>query len=128
MTRRSDQPGIARVQHVGTETEAFDRAGTEVLDEHVGVVDESQHRVETALGLQVEHDAALAPSEQLPRVGVAALGREPAHAAHTVARRRLDLDDRRPEIGEVPGGAGPCEDRRHVDDTHTFQGIHGAEG
>ncbi len=60
-------------------------------------------RVEPGVGLEVEHDGPLAPAEQLPRVRVAAVGREPAHAAHAVAGRRFDLDHVGAEVGEVTG-------------------------
>ena len=37
---RDHQPRVAVEQRVGREAEALERAGPEVLDEHVGVVDE----------------------------------------------------------------------------------------
>jgi len=49
------------------------------------VVREAEQCVASRIGLQVEHDCALVPPEELPRVGIATLGREPAHAAHAVA-------------------------------------------
>ena len=83
------EPGVARVQHVGTEAEPLERAGPEVLDQHVGAGREVEQRRAPGVGLEVADDAALAPAEQLPRVRVAAFGREPAHAAHAVAARAL---------------------------------------
>ena len=90
--------------------------GPEVLDEHVGAGRQVEQRREPGVGLQVADDAALAPAEQLPRVRVAALGREPAHAANTVSGRRFHLDHVGAEVGEVARRAGAGEHRRHVDD------------
>ena len=75
------------------------------------------------VGLQVEHDRALVPAEQLPRVRVAALGREPTHAAHAVTGRRLDLHDVGAEVGEVAGRARAREHRRHVDHPQTRRAL-----
>ena len=76
------------------------------------------------VGLEVEHDGALVAAEQLPRVRVAALGREPTHAPHTVARGRFDLDDVGAEVGEVAGRARTGEHRRHVDDAQPLERLH----
>ena len=104
--------------------EAFECAGPEVLDEHVGFGREIEQPLPVSVGLQVEHDAPLAPSEQLPCVGVATGGREPAHAAHTVTGGGFDLDDVGPEVGEVTRRARTREHRRHVDDPQTRECLH----
>ena len=51
--------------------------------------------VAAGVGLEVEHDRPLVPTEQLPRVRVAALGREPTHAANTVTARATRPSRRR---------------------------------
>ena len=112
------------MQHLRADAEAFERAGPEVLDEHVGVVGQPQQGVATVGGLQVEHDGALVPAEQLPRVGVAALGWEPPYTPDTVSARRLDLHDVGAEVGEMAGRARPREHRRHVDHTQIFERLH----
>ncbi len=88
------------------------------------VVGELEQRVAAHVGLEVEHDAALAASEQLPRVRVAALGREPTHAPHAVTGGRLDLDHVGTEVGEVPRGAGAGEHRCHVDHPQPVERLH----
>ncbi len=52
---------------------------------------------------------------------------DPPEASGPVATRRLDLDDVRAEVGEVPSRAGTCDDRRHVDDPDAVERLHGAQ-
>ena len=85
---------------------------------------EREQRVATAVRLEVEHDGALVAAEQLPRIRVAALGREPTHAANAVAGRRFDLDDVGAEVAEVTGRARTGEHRRHVDDAQPVERLH----
>ncbi len=119
-----DQPRIPCEQHVGAEPESFDRARPEVLDQHVGIGGERDQRIATRVGLEVEHDRALVPTEQLPRVRVAAFGWEPPHPAHTVTRRRLDLDHVGTEVREMARRARTREHGRHVDHPQTVERLH----
>ena len=72
------------------ELQALHRARREVLDEHVGGLDQVEQRLATGVGLQVEHHAALVGVEHHELVGLDRLvGPEP----QLLAAGRFDLDD-----------------------------------
>ena len=80
---RDHEPRVDRVEASRAEAPALERAGPEVLDQHVGVGGERRQQV-GALGLaEVERDRALVAAERLPPQGDAVLGR--AVAARGVA-------------------------------------------
>ena len=85
------------------EPEPCGRSGGEVLDEHVGPL---QQRVEHARDpriLEIERNALLAPVEP-DEIARLAVHRSVVRAGEVARARPLDLDDPRPEVGELPGG------------------------
>src|SRR6185295_11851572 len=104
---------------------ALDNARPEVLDEHVGAVDEPhQHRLPARV-LQVEGNRALVPVvvEIVRRHAAAPVG----DVAGEVALEALDLDDVGPLVGEEHGGRRAGDDAGQVDDADAVQGSwHGA--
>ncbi len=56
---RVDDARVDRAHHVGAEPQPLDRAGGEVLDEHVGLAGEFLDQIEAALVLQVDGDGFL---------------------------------------------------------------------
>ena len=93
------------MQHVGPEAEALERAGTEVLDQHVGVDDQTgAARRGRSVGLQVERDRPLVAVDQLPPQALAVARVAPRQVAQAVATvGPLDLDHVGAEVGEVAG-------------------------
>ena len=117
-----DQVGVAGQEDVGAETEAFEGAGPEVLDQHIGPVEQGQHRLPSLVVLEVEHDRPLAAPEQLPEEGDAVAGVPPAHRARRVPRLgALHLDDVRAEVGQVAGTARAGQHRGAVHDPQARQ-------
>ena len=110
-------------EFVGQQTEGLELARPEVLDHHVGGGDEATQHLEFLGLLQVEHDAALAPTGQLPEQRDVVGRIAPPHGPHGVARSRtLDLDDIGTEVGEMTGAAGAGEHGGHVDDPQIGEG------
>ena len=70
--------------------EALHGARREVLDEHVGGLDQVEQRLATGLGLQVQHDTALVGVEHHELVGLDRLVRA---EAKLLTAGWLDLDD-----------------------------------
>ena len=89
-------------QPLDREAELRDRAGLEVLHEHVGL---REHRGEQRLvvGLREIEDDQLLAAVEPDEIGALAV-RDVVVAAREVALRALDLDDARAGIGE-PAGA-----------------------
>ena len=86
------------------------------------------HRLEPLIGLEVEHDGALVPSEDLPHEGLVIRRIAPPHAAGPVAGRRFHLDDVGAEVAEVLRRAGTRQHGRHVHDPEPLQRLHRAGG
>ena len=72
------------------ELKALHGARREVLDEHVGGLDQVEQRLATGVGLQVEHHAALVGVEHHELVG---LDRLVGAEAQLLTAGWLDLDD-----------------------------------
>ncbi len=116
-------PGHDEVRAAGeqdrgrVEAQPLQGAGPEVLDEHVGGVDEAEERVAFGRRLEVEGDRALVAPDQLPPEGDVVVGVPPAHApgAVTAAVGTLDLDDVGPEVPEVPRRPGAGDDGGQVE-------------
>jgi hypothetical protein len=58
--RIGSPPRVGRAHRLGAQAEPVHHAGTEVLDDHVGRLDQPPRRLAALVLLQVEHDAALA--------------------------------------------------------------------
>ena len=99
-----DERRTAIEQHVGSEPEPFERARAEVLDEHVGTVDQPEQHVAVGGVLQVERDRPLVAVDELPPQAGSVTGIAPRHVAQRIAAvRSLDLDDIGAEVGQVAG-------------------------
>ena len=92
-----------RARRAGAPRPSRSAARREVLHEHVGALQQPEHRLDVARGLEVEGDALLGPVEPHE------VARHPVHGLVVAAREvpgagPLDLDHPRAEVGEVPGG------------------------
>ncbi len=113
---RDHQRWSAGEQHVGPEPEALERAGAEVLDEHVGLGDQAQEHLAVGVGLQIERDRPLVAVDELPPQAAAVAWVAPGHVAQRVtAVGSFDLDDVGAEVGEVAGAVRAGEHRREVE-------------
>ena len=98
---RVDEARVHGPERVGIDAEPVLHGGAEVLDEHVGLLDEAEEHGVTLLGGQIDDHRALVAVE-VRAVGTAGCER------HRAARG-LHLDDVGAEVGKLPhaGGAGP---------------------
>ncbi len=109
------QPRVAVEQRGGREAEALERTGPEVLDEHVGIVDERQQDVPIGLDLEVEDDRALVAIDELPPQAFAVARVAPCQTAEGVAVGAFDLDDVGAVVGEVARAVRTGENGRQVE-------------
>ena len=113
-TRQVHEPGVARVQRLEPDAEPVGDAGTERLDEHVGVVDESQEGLAPGIGLEVDrHRAAGAVPHRVPAV-----------RAERVATGWLHLHDVRALLGQEHHAEGTGDAPGEVEDLHTVECTH----
>jgi len=84
------------VQHLRGEPEALELASAEILDQHVGGLNQLQRNV--LLALEIEFHAELVPAVYAEPDGVAPDRRTPA--PERIASGRLDLDHLGAEIGQ----------------------------
>ncbi|MGY4460118.1 hypothetical protein ACVWYI_004078 [Bradyrhizobium sp. LB13.1] len=114
--RAIDQRREFFVQRLVSEAEALHRAGRKVLDQHVGVRDQpSQHRF-AAVGLEVQHDAALVAVHHQEGGRLIADLRRHRMAGVVAIRRFLDLDDVGAHVGQHQGAGRPGHDMGEIDD------------
>jgi hypothetical protein len=106
------------VEHVPADAEAFHHAGPEVLDQHVGGAHQVEQLRRASVGLQVEHDAALAAVEGHEG------GVEPAGLplAEGVSGGGLDLHHVRAHLGQQHGSARARDVGAEVEDTDVAEG------
>ena len=116
VTRVITSRGLRVEQRGGREAEPLERAGPEVLDEHVRIVDERQQDVPVGGDLEVEDDRALVAVDQLPPQAFAIARVAPCEAAEGVATGVFDLDDVGAVVGEVAGAVRTGENGRQVED------------
>ena len=98
---------------------ALDRAGTEVLDEHVAARDQPPQRVETGRRLEVDRERALAAVRGEERRARARAVR--AQVAHEVALERLHLDHVRALIREHHRRDRTRDHAGQVEDADAFE-------
>ena len=123
--RQHHEARVALHERVDPEPEALEDAGAEVLDEHVGAVDELQQHLAVGLGLEVEGDGLLVAvgGEEVRRLAVV-LGadeRRPPPAGVVAAARGLDLDDAGAEVAHHHRGVRPGQGTGEVDDQDAVQ-------
>jgi hypothetical protein len=118
--REEDETGVELVEPLGREAEAVEHPGAEVLDEHVGVDDESAQHLGTVVGLEVEgHRLLVAVAGEEVRRHRLVVGpdeRRAPPAGLVSAVGVLHLDDPRPHVGEHHGAVGSGEGPGEVDD------------
>ena len=106
------QPGVALMQGLPSQSPPLQCPRPEVLDEHVGTVEQPQH------GLPAPRMGELDGDAPLVAVGVGPPERDPvllpAEASQVVAARVLDLDHIRAVVGEQRGRDRPGEDGGRV--------------
>jgi hypothetical protein len=113
---REDQAGILRGQRVPAESPFLERAGQEVLDQHVGLTAEPpQERLPSCVG-QIQGDRALAAGVDLPPE-LAAIP-EPG-AQRIAAPWILDLDDVGAVVAQDGRQDAPRDQAGAVDDSET---------
>ncbi len=103
------------MQRLPAIAELFHRAGAEILDQHVGLVEEPLEDGAVGLGLEVERDRLLAAVDR-GEIGRFAVAEGTVFARVVALARRLDLDHARAHLGHQHGAIGPGEDARQIDD------------
>ncbi len=99
-----------------TEPPTFERAGSEVLAEHIGRADEPPGQVLTAAIAEVARDAASTPAFHCEEQRcVTVEGADPPK--HVTALWILNLDHLGPQLAEDPGAVRCGDTGSHVDDT-----------
>ncbi|MNN47079.1 hypothetical protein D3C81_1614840 [compost metagenome] len=104
------------------EAEFLHAPGFEVLDEHVGGVDQLQHGVAPLRGVDVDGDALFVAVE-----GAKESGSGPQQTTCTVTAGWLDLDDFGTEVTEDHPAGRPHHHVRNFDDTNAVQWKSGHE-
>ncbi len=118
--RGVDEVGIDRLHVVVAEPESVHRSGPEVLDEHVGVLDELADEVGSGGLLEVDDDRAFPAVVVREDAGHPAL--VGAEESHDVAESgRLDLDDVGSLVGEHHRGERPGDHHREVQYLHAVE-------
>ena len=102
--------GLSSRSTVVAEAQSLERAGAHRLDHDMGVSDEVLVRLDARVGLEVEHDRALAPADVQVEQRVA-LDDRPRHLSDVVAAGRFDLDDVGAEVGQMGGDGSRSEHR-----------------
>ena len=116
-----DEPRVDLLQHAVAEAEPVERAGREVLHQHVGAGGQLLEQRLAALRLEVQGEAALVGVQDQEEQALAAV------VGHVGARDvalfgRLQLDDLGAEPGQHLGAGGTCLVVRHVDDADAVEG------
>ena len=114
--------GLAADTLLVSEAEAVYCSRPEVFDHDVGVARQPPGGFDSALLLEVQHDAALVAVHSEERRRLAAHERR-AHVTGIIAAGRfLDLDYVRAHVCQEHRAKRPGEDLAAVDDLHAFQG------
>ena len=101
---------------VGTQTEPLERAGPEVLDQHLGIGHQAAHHLEVDGRLQVEGNRPLVPVDQLPPQTFSVAWVAPGHVAQAVTTvGSLDLDHVGAEIGKIASAIRAGEHGRQIE-------------
>ncbi len=119
--RAVDEPRVQLAERSVAEAEALHGAGTEVLDHHVGLGEETAENGLPVRRLHVEGQALLVAVDRHEIRRLAP--REGRPAARVVALARLlDFDDLCPHVAERHGAEGPGEDAGEIDDAKPREG------
>ena len=119
-----DQARVQLAQHLVAQSQPVHDAGGEILDQHVGLLDQRQEQLPAARLLEVEDDRLLVGVQHDQRIGLdLALA-----AAHHVALRRLDLEHPRAHEGELQAAIGAVVDLAEIEDEHPVEGAADGHG
>ncbi len=105
--------GLLRVQHLGAEPHALERARPIVLDQHVAALDQLEQQLLAARVAQVERDALLVAGIDLP---VQRLAADLPVAQRIALAGVLDLDHLGAEIGQLQRQHVAGDQPRQVED------------
>ena len=114
------EAGVQLRQGLVAHAPAFERAGAEVLDQHVGLLDQLACDVLALGAAQVERDRALVARLHLPPDGGAVLDQAPV-AQRVAGAGRLDLDDVGAEFAERLAGERAGDQLAHLDHAQALQ-------
>ena len=121
--RAQDQPRIARVQRAPSRRPSLSmHAGTEILQHHVGAVDQVPEDLEVGGALRSSTDAALVAVPQ--HEGRALALDEGRRAADRIALRAFDLDHVGAHVGELHAAERTRQMRRQVEDHQPVERAH----
>ncbi|MCY1217566.1 hypothetical protein D9M72_294830 [compost metagenome] len=115
-----DQLRVGRVQRVEIQPPARQRAGAEVLDQHIELRQQAQEDLAPARRAHVERDAALAAVGHLPVQGVV-LGNRLQPAQRIAAVGQFQLDHIGAHVGTQRGGKRAGHHGGHVEDAQSAQ-------
>ena len=111
------------MQRVPAQAPTLQRAGLEVLDQHVGLARQCAHDGLAFLAAQVELHRALVARLHLPPHGGPVAQHAPL-AKRVADAHRLDLDDVGAELGQGLAGKGPGDQLTQFDDLDALQCFH----
>ena len=122
--RAVDEARMPLRERVVAEAPLLHRAGQEILDQHVGALEQArEHRLSGRLA-EIERERALAAIDRGEVGGVAVLVERRAEQARLVAERRLDLDHVRAVVGEHLRAQRTRQHARQVDHPNAVERAH----
>ena len=123
-----DEARVALHEHIGAHTPTLERAGLEVLHEHIAFVEQSESQLLPFRLSKIERDDLLVASEERPPQGtrsVRSVGPNSAPVTHRVALiGGFNLDDLSPEVAQHAPDEGTGEDHpkfEHPEPTEPVQ-------
>ena len=114
---RVDQTWIQSAQGLMAEAQPFHHAGGEVLEHHVGLLDQLLEELATAHLFEIQGDALFVRVQQRKRHG----GFFTAGSSQSLAGRRLHLDHLGARFAEQKACVRPLIDLTQVEYTNAFQ-------
>ena len=125
--RGVDQLRVLGVELLPAVTQLLHRAGTEVLDDDIGLGEQLVENGAVRFGLEVEGDALLAAIDR-GEVGRLPLDERSVGPRVVAALGGFDLDHPGAHLGHQERAVRPRQDARQVDDGDARQGAFGALG
>ena len=119
-----DQLRVQGMQHLPAQAPIFHRSGLEILDQHIGMLRQFQHRFLSMLLAQIERNRALVSRLNLPPDRGAFTQQSPG-AQGISTLDRLDLDDVGTEIRQRLACKGTRNQLPEFEDLQALQCIHG---
>ncbi|MGF6838118.1 hypothetical protein QF001_001985 [Paraburkholderia youngii] len=113
------QSPVQRVQHVPAEAELFERTGTQIFDDDVGIGGEALDDLDAIGRFQIHADGLLVARLQIPPQRRAFMQLAP-FAKGIASFGRFDLDHVGAEFGHQSRGERRGNERADLDDTNTL--------